>query len=416
MKTSHAKGIGIGRLVRQNKWILLLSLLFVVFSGRMLFAQTEFSIPLHLQPVEFDQTVDLASWNHFNRVEGLFAGGELTLTVPRIKLATILSAGYAFSQKWPHYHVFGVKKFDGKIEGELGGGYFDHVASSDVWTIGEIENSFAALLLHEDFRNYYGLKGWRGWFQTRLRKSLTTRALFQSALYTSVSKNTDWHLIPNHKSFPPNPAVAEGRENLLRLSGVWDRLNNPIYPTQGLFYQIAFEKALGGSAPVFRKYAALFSTLRLFQPTRGNQRVALLLRGAKTWHAADLPQHQIDFGGLGTLRGFRNKAFPNAVSFFMARATYFFGGDVFSSPLISRIPFSDMVEMGIFAESAKGWFENTHLRCEASPCSPIFQSGAWHSDLGVFFSISGDLVRIDVAHPVGESGSWHVTLRILPKW
>ncbi len=382
-----------------------------------IFAQTEFSIPEHIQTIAFDQKIDISSWNHFNRVEGLFAGGELALALPAAKLGLVGGAGYAFSQKKPHYHLFALKDFVGKSTAvELGGGYFDHVASADNWTIGEIENSFAAILLHEDFRDYYGLKGWRGWVQLTAQKWLTLRALVQSARYASLKKNTDWHLIPNHKSFRKNPVVAEGQENLFRFALVVDRMDNPIYPTQGFFFQTAFERALSNSKTDFREYSGLFSTLRVYHQAVKDQKIGLLFRAARTWHAAYLPQHLVDLGGLGSLRGFRTKAFPNASSVLFGRFTYFFGGDMFNSRFLSWLPFSDMIELGLFAETGKRWYSNMNIVCEKSPCNPLEMHGRWHSDAGVSFSISGDLVRLDLAHPVNEAGSWRILVRVLPKW
>ena len=395
----------------------------VIFISLLLFgliktagAQTQFSIPEHIQPIEWNQKFDLSSWNHFNRVEGLFAGGELALSFPALRAGVVTGAGYAVSQKAPHYHLFALKYFGTKIKTEVGGGYFDHVESSDNWTIGEIENSFAALLLHEDFRDYYGLKGWRAWVQFAAHKWFTLRALVHSANYFSVKKNTDWHLIPNHKVFRPNPPVAEGRENLLRLALVLDRMDNPIYPTQGFFFQGAFEKALGNSNALFRKYSGLFASLRVYHQTVKNQRLGLLVRTAKTWRSAYLPQHLVDFGGIGSLRGFRTKAFPNGTSVLFGRVTYFFGGDVFNSRFLSWLPFSDMIELGIFGETGKRWYAMTDILCETSPCNPLERHGPWHSDVGASFSISGDLVRIDVAHPIQKTGGWRVLMRILPKW
>lgn len=379
-------------------------------------AQTQFAIPQRLEPIEFDQKLDLSSWNHYNRVEGLFAGGELTWALSSVHTGLVLGAGYSFAQKTPHYHLFGVKDFGQNLNLEVGGGYFDHVASSDQWTIGEIENSLSSLFLHEDFRDYYGLKGWQAWLQFSAKKWGAVRALVQSADYTSLRKNTDWALIPNHKTFRSNPAVAEGRETLLRLALVVDKMDNPIYPTQGIFFQGAFEKTLGGSAAIFQKYSALFSTLRLYLPTAGNQRLGALLRGARAWHAAYLPQHLVDLGGIGSLRGFRTKAFPDASALLFGRLIYFFGGDVFNSTVLRWIPISDMVELGVFAETGKRWFEEPNILCETSPCLPLWLTDRWHSDAGLSFSISGDLARIDLAHPVNETGSWRVTLRILPKW
>jgi len=53
---------------------LILFLMVFPLIGTPLRAQSQFSIPEHLESIEYDQGIDLSSWNHFNRVEGLFTG------------------------------------------------------------------------------------------------------------------------------------------------------------------------------------------------------------------------------------------------------------------------------------------------------------------------------------------------------
>ena len=381
----------------------------------VLFAQVQFSVPKELQPIQFDHRTDFSSWNHYNRVEGLFVGMDATV-VPFIKKKIALSggAGYGISSRSPRYHLFGVANFGKDNLIEIGSGYFDHTAYNENWIIGEIENSFAAVLLHEDFMDYYRLKGWRGWVQLKLKNWLTLRGLFQSADYENLKTNTDWSLCPaKRKVFRFNPTVAEGRENLLRGSVIIDRLDNPIYPIKGFYFQAAGERSLAPAGDVFHGYTGIFATLRWFQPMVKNQRLSVRIRGSEVWNAADLSQHLIDFGGIGTLQAFRYKAFKNASAVLLGRLVYGFEGDIMNSSVFSWIPFSDMIELSLFAEAGKGWFPDVWT----SAFGPSEVSIPFKYDAGVSISISGDLVRLDLGHPIGENkGQWRISMRILPRW
>ncbi|GBD93452.1 hypothetical protein BMS3Abin05_01035 [bacterium BMS3Abin05] len=378
-------------------------------------AQIQFSIPKNLRPVQFNQKFDISSWNHYNSVEGLFAGVDGTLVpFPQKRLAFSGGAGYGFASKTPRFHFYTIASFGNQNAVQLGAGFFNHTAANEKWLIGEIENSFAAILLHEEFMDYYGLKGWQGWAQFRLKNWITLRGLFQSADYKSCRKETDWSLYPNkRRKFRPNPAVRSGKENLFRMSLIVDRLDNPIYPMAGFYLQVAAEKALPSSEAQFQDYSGFFSTFRWFQPAAGNQKISVRVRGAAVFHADFLPQHLIDFGGIGTLQAYHYKAFKNVSAVLLGRVVYGFEGDLMSSALFSWIPFSDMLELSVFAEAGKGWFPSAgpSFRAAEHESTPLKYDG------GVSFSISGDLIRVDLGHPVNEkNGQWRVTLRVLPKW
>ena len=393
---------------------------FVVLIGsgaasNTLSAQIQFTVPKELEPVQFNQRTDISSWNHYNRVEGLFAGLDVAL-VPfsKKKIAFAGGAGYGFAMKTPRYHLFGMVDFGTDNLIQFGVGYINHTVFNEGWIIGEIENSFAGVLLHEDFMDYYALKGWQSWVQIQAKDWLMLRGLFQSAEYGSVKKNTDWSLCPaRRKSFRSNPGITEGKENLVRASVIIDRLDNPIYPMKGVYLQIAGERSILPSNRNFSDYTGFFATLRWFQPTIENQKVSLQIRAAEVWNAAYLPQHLIDFGGIGTLQAYPYKEFKNASGVLLGRLVYGFEGDIMNSPLFSRIPFSDMVELSFFAEAGKGWFPETWN----SLVSPPKISIPFKYDVGVSLSISGDLIRLDLGHPIHEKeGQWRVTMRVLPRW
>ncbi|NOY76455.1 MAG: BamA/TamA family outer membrane protein [Calditrichaeota bacterium] len=384
-------------------------------ASNMILAQIQFTIPKEVEPVQFNQRTDISSWNHYNRVEGLFAGLDVTL-VPfsKKKVALAGGAGYGFALKAPRYHLFGIADFGKENHIQLGAGYFNHTVCNEAWIIGEIENSFAGVLLHEDFMDYYALKGWQGWAQFQVKDRFTLRGLFRAAEYGNLKKSTDWSLCPaKRKKFRSNPGVAAGKENLVRLSLIFDRLDNPIYPMKGIYVQIAGERSVLPANTTFSDYMGAFATLRWFQPTVENQKVSLQLRGAKVWNAAYLPQHLIDFGGIGTLQGYPYKAFKNASGVLLGRVVYGFEGDIMNSPVFSWIPFSDMIELSFFAEAGKGWFPETWN----SVVSPPKTSIPFKYDAGLSLSISGDLIRLDLGHPIHEKeGQWRVTMRILPRW
>ncbi len=105
---------------------------------------------------------------------------------------------------------------------ELGAEGYTLTDTKDQWIISQNENTASALLIHEDFRNYFERKGltihtayylkhdyWKG--------ELTLAYLADS--YDSLTNKVDWALFGGSKKFRANPAIDPGKMRSVMLSG-----------------------------------------------------------------------------------------------------------------------------------------------------------------------------------------------------
>ena len=160
---------------------------------------------------------------------------------------------------------------------KIGGKYFDDTFTNDDWIIGNIENSFAAFFMREDFLDYFGAKGFSIWSEKGFEDWLNFRLEFWSGEYEGIEKETDWSLFGGNKKFRDNPLVASGKENKIRLEVIWDKLDNPIFPLKGFYFEGALEKGGGFLGGDF-KQTGIFLTGKYFQRSFVNQRMVFQAR------------------------------------------------------------------------------------------------------------------------------------------
>ncbi|MDZ7295195.1 MAG: hypothetical protein ONB14_07255, partial [candidate division KSB1 bacterium] len=146
---------GIPRWTRVLMLVTLFGLVWVAQPGE---SRAQFEVG-SLHPPEYfgeGRIVSGAPAVRYNRVEGLFFGARITARpVPISGLSFPVCAGYGFHNKRWRYSL-GVHQ--GLFRGEqltLGAVFFDETASNDGWRLRQVENSLAALLLKEDFMDYF---------------------------------------------------------------------------------------------------------------------------------------------------------------------------------------------------------------------------------------------------------------------
>ncbi|MCR4437827.1 MAG: BamA/TamA family outer membrane protein [bacterium] len=385
--------------------VCLVGVLLVVELGPAL---AQFEVP-PLHPPELfgeDKPVSLAPVPRYNRVEGLFLGAHLTWRpMRRLGLSFPVMAGYGFTNKTWRYSV-GVQQ--ALFRGErltIGGALFDETASNDGWRLRWVENSLAALVLKEDFMDYFGRKGWQVFVNERLGGRHDVRVVYAAYDYQDMGKEEGFAgaLFGGKKRFRPNPHVSEGEEQSVKFIVEFDWRDSPLLPFEGTLVQAIYEKTWQDFAT-----DGLFLTVTHFRPTFGNQRLVLrTMLGARSGSLA--PQHLMSLGGVGTLRGFpeRCQAGQNLALF---NAAYYFGGDLWRMLTGRRAHGREQLSLGLFFDAGSAWGTE---RVKEGLLSDL-DGYRVLADAGVSLLVADGVVRVDFARQTkGGDGSWRVTMRLL---
>jgi cytoskeletal protein CcmA (bactofilin family) len=249
----------------------------------------------------------------YNRVEGLFLGlgsEKKYYWDGRKSFTSFGSVGWGIrSHTWRGNlgiaRQFALKSADGDEMLELGVEGYSLTDSKDQWLIGVNENTGAALLIHEDFRDYFERNGFSAhvayysqsdYFKTELK------AAYSVDKYASLSNNTEWALFGGEKLFRPNPPVNDGSMRSVLASAGLTTVSKTSRGPGGWSIYGTFEygpKTLGGDFD-FDQYLL---DIRRFQPVSSYDNLNARLRVGSS--DGRLPiQKNYDLGGLGTLNAF----------------------------------------------------------------------------------------------------------------
>jgi hypothetical protein len=253
----------------------------------------------------------------YNRVEGLFLGigsekkyywdGERTWNAYG-------SIGWGFkSHTWRGNlgltRQFAYPTEDGARLFELGIEGHSLTDTKDQWIIGQLENTLAAFLIHEDFRDYFERNGESfyvayysrvDYFKTELKAS------YISDKYDSLTNKVNWALFGGDKSFRPNPAIQPGAMRSIALTAGLSTITKILRGSEGWsFYATGeFAKKSWGSDFDFDQYTL---DIRRFQPLGRYDNFNVRMRIGTA--GGPLPPQKIyEIGGLGTLNAFPFKS------------------------------------------------------------------------------------------------------------
>jgi hypothetical protein len=261
------------------------------------------------------------NWDNFifryNRVESLFLGlgTEKKYYWDGEKVWNAYgSIGWGFKSHTWRSNLGLVRQFallsdEGSGIIELGAEGYTLTDTKDQWIISQNENTASALLIHEDFRNYFERKGftihtayylkhdyWKG--------ELTLAYLADS--YDSLTNKVDWAFFGGSKKFRANPAIDPGRMRSVMLSGGISTVTKTSRAQEGwcLFGSAEFAKKNLGSEFEFDQY--IFD-VRRFQPLGRYENFNVRVRVGSAGGLLP-PQKEYELGGLGTMNAFPFKS------------------------------------------------------------------------------------------------------------
>jgi len=271
---------------------------------------------------------DLGSaWLDYNRVDGLTLGLRLPSQCwwdeRRHNFAILGKGGYSFASKQLQYQLGLERWMLDTFRFSLGGEIHDLTDSQDNWIISSMENSLAAFLIKEDFRDYYRREGFSAYIRQNFGSCLSVKADYRSDRFWNLEQETKWSLFGSHKRFRPNPSALPmnfvdtngisktDMENLelqsFAATVTLDTRNSNKNPDRGWLLQ-AFGERSGHELESDMEFERFIVDLRRYQPLGWDENLDIRLRAGSATGVLP-PMYWFDLGGISTLRGYDFKEF-----------------------------------------------------------------------------------------------------------
>lgn len=178
--------------------------------------------------------------------------------------------------------------------------------NNDSWRVSPEENLLGALLLHEDWYDWYETEGYGASFVMYPFDWVNLKVSYLNEEQSFMPRTADWSLFGGKKTFRSGYAVTDGKEISLSYQA---RLGDPV----GLFYR-RFQISLAGSYVTTLEgsdfdYNKTDVVGELFLPL--HRRVGIraaartgIIQGDPAGYGL---QHKVPIGGIGTVGGFSYK-------------------------------------------------------------------------------------------------------------
>jgi hypothetical protein len=339
----------------------------------------------------------------YNRVEGLFLGlgsekkyywdGERNWNM----YGTV---GWGFKSHLWRGNLGLVRQFailtnEGSGIIELGAEGYSFTDTKDKWIITLHENTASALLMHEDFRDYFQRNGYTlhvAYYSKNDYLKNELKFAYVADTYDSLTNKVDWALFGGGKRFRMNPAIDPGKMRSMIVNGGVSTISKMGYGSEGwsLYANAEFARKNWGSKLEFDQYIL---DLRRFQPLGRYHNFNIRIR-AGSLVGDTLKQKMFDLGGLGTMNAFPFKSeIGNRMLLINAELTI-------SGSFVEELDFWPMwifQNVNILILSDAGFTRN------ASPTASVFEGvetvklNDFKHDFGVAFSNRSGSFRIGVA-------------------
>ncbi len=352
----------------------------------------------------------------YNRVEGLFLGLKLEREDWRDRSNAWFNlyghAGYGFSRKRACYQIGLERNFFGKYGPVFGAEAHDVVHSEDEWIIPTFENSLAALLLREDFHDYFRRSGYSAYVRHDISEYLFLTAAYCWDHHYHLNRKTQWSIFGGDKRFRENPLIDEIDYQSVAATLTLDTRNDYKYPDQGWLIQLTSEFAGRQFKNPDVDFDRFIFDIRRYQPITQWENLDFRVRAGSS--RGKLPsQLQFDLGGLSTLRGYRFKEFANDSStttnrMLLGNIEYRIHGR--RSPLNRMLGGSDF-SLILFADAGLVWSVDDSLKAQQG-----FSDLDWedlYTAIGFGLGNREGNVRLDFAKRMDRKGEpLIVTFRI----
>ena len=332
-----------------------------------------------------DGTLGLAGEFDYNRVDGvkLMVGARYDHPDSLIPSFEAMG-GYAFSSKRGRYRV-GVTQtvLRGPAPVQIGGRVYRLLKSDDDKIIGETENSIFALLINEDWKDYYEAEGAYGFLTFTPVRWGTLEVGYLSekqrwldahpklwSLFGDKDFRENFSSVPYPQLQAARADFADKQVTSLNLQASVDTRDDEKNPHQGWLGSLIYEYSPGDWQGDF-DFSRFEGRVRRFQPL--TRYLSLHLLGAYGRVDGDaIPLNRRFFlGGLGTVHGYRHKAYLGNEYFLLS------GEYRFRIPHTETAPFIQFDGGKIGAERISGndpWYSSIGIGIAFEPSFKIFVS------------------------------------------
>jgi hypothetical protein len=333
----------------------------------------------------------------YNRVEGIFLGlgSEKRYDWEGSRdYSAYGHFGYGFkSHKW-RFNLGLTRQFlvgEGKLV-EMGLEGHSLTDTKDQWLISQGENTAAAFLIHEDYRDYFGRAGWGvNAAYTVQNDDLTSQFKVEYLLdqYSSMENRTEWSLLGGEKVFRVNPPIDGGKMHSIVASLGISTVKKSMYGQQGwsAFGTAEFAEKSFGSDFGFRQYLI---DIRRYQPLGRYDNFNIRVR-LGTSEGMLPPQKDFELGGLSTVQVLPFKIMTGN-RMLLVNAEYIVNGDLLHD--VSFWPSSIMGRMTIVFLGDAGWTRTVRASAGFDEGFGELQLKQFRSNLGIGISNRSGSFRI----------------------
>jgi len=248
---------------------------------------------------------------------------------------------------------------------EIGGEGHSLTDSRDQWIIGTNENTAASLLLHEDYRDYYGREGFSVHTGYYTRQDFITAQLSVAYVldkYTSLEKRTEWSIFGGRKVFRPNPVIDDGRMRSIVVTPGFSTETRTSRGQEGwtIYGTAEFaDERYGGDF----NFSQAIADIRRYQPLSWYDNFNIRLRVGTS--GGKIPaQKTFELGGLSSLHARPYKS-ETGNRMILVNAEYIVNGDFlrdldfWPSGLLRHFNFIVLSDAGLMrsAPSEEGWMK-----------------------------------------------------------
>jgi hypothetical protein len=260
----------------------------------------------------------------YNRVEGVYLGlasdKKFYWDGHRV-ISGYGSLGYGFADhRWRGQLGLDRQFATGTSLFEFGAEGHSLTDTKDDWIIGQGENTAAAFLLKEDYRDYYqrnGASGHIAWYTKAPGLKTMINAEYRYDEYESMYKNTNWSLFKNKYPFRDNPRVNEGTMHCGVFTAGISTVEEKRRSTTGwnVFAQVEagtmsnpFLGAYEDANPFIDNFTRALIDVRRYQPLSKYDNLNMRVRFGSL-KGGPLEQKSFELGGVNTLPAFGFKEF-----------------------------------------------------------------------------------------------------------
>ena len=184
----------------------------------------------------------------FNRVEGLHAGVRAGLDSVTASFSLRAGLAYGFSDRHGTYALGGTYYAGRHRSVGIGVDAYrivDHIPDRGYYDA--LANSLSALLVKEDYRDYFSAEGWKGFVTFRPSVEVLYTLTYISEREEPLSAKTNFSVFLPSRLSRPNPAASSGKLSSLRL----DVHLGPEPVPLDLVQQNMFDLSIEHSTPLF---------------------------------------------------------------------------------------------------------------------------------------------------------------------